>query len=84
MTGTLNLESVPALWQQLKAGGMLTAAREADLSAVTNADSAGLAMLVAWRGHCLAVGGALVFRSVPPRILALARLTEAEGALGAI
>jgi phospholipid transport system transporter-binding protein len=83
VTGTLTLETAPALWQQLKAGGLLTNAREADLSGVTDADSAGLALLVAWRAQCLAAGGSLGFHALPERLLALARLTSAEAALGA-
>jgi ABC-type transporter Mla MlaB component len=83
VTGPLTLETVPALWQRLQAGGLLHSARDADLSGVTDADSAGLALLVAWRGHCLAAGGGLGFRGWPPRIMALAQLTSAEAALGA-
>lgn len=83
ITGVLTLETAAELWKQLKAGGLLQAAREADLSGVTDADSAGLALLVAWRGHCLAAGGALGFQGLPARVVALARLTSAEAALGA-
>jgi phospholipid transport system transporter-binding protein len=83
VTGPLTLESVLALWQLLKTGGLLHCARAADLSGVSDADSAGLALLLAWRGHCLAAGGALEFQGLPPRILALAQLTSAEAALGA-
>ena len=83
VTGALTLETAPVLWEQLKAGGLLSGAREADLSGVTDADSAGLALLVAWRGQCLAAGGSLGFQALPARIMALARLTSAEAALGA-
>lgn len=83
VSGVLTLETAPALWKQLKADGLLGSAREADLSGVTDADSAGLALLVAWRGHCLAAGGSLGFQGLPPRIVALARLTSADAALGA-
>jgi phospholipid transport system transporter-binding protein len=83
ITGVLTLETAPELWKQLKAGGLLHSAREADLTGVSDADSAGLALLVAWRGHCLAAGGALGFQGLPARVLALAKLTSAEAALGA-
>jgi phospholipid transport system transporter-binding protein len=83
VTGILTLETAPELWKQLASGGLLVSAREADLSGVTDADSAGLALLVAWRGHCLASGGSLGFLGLPARILALAKLTSAETALGA-
>ncbi|MEO8315696.1 MAG: STAS domain-containing protein [Pseudomonadota bacterium] len=81
--GAVTLETAAALWQQLKTGGLLGTAREADLSGVTDADSAGLALLVAWRGHCLATGGSLAFQGLPQRMMALAQLTSAEAALGA-
>jgi len=83
VAGALTMETAPWLWQQLQAGGLLTAAIEADLTGVTDADSAGLALLVAWRGSCAAAGGNLVFHGLPARIMALAQLTGAESALGA-
>jgi phospholipid transport system transporter-binding protein len=83
ITGVLTLETAPSLWKQLQADGLLRNAREADLSGVTDADSAGLALLVAWRARCLAEGGALGFQALPARVVALARLTSAESALGA-
>ncbi|MEO6186397.1 MAG: STAS domain-containing protein [Steroidobacteraceae bacterium] len=82
IAGALTMETAPWLWQQLKAGGLLTTAKEADLAGVTDADSAGLALLVAWRGSCAAAGGSLGYRALPARIMALARLTGAEPALG--
>lgn len=83
IAGALTMETAPWLWQQLKAGGLLTTAIEADLTGVTDADSAGLALLVAWRGSCAAAGGNLEYRGLPARIMALAQLTGAESALGA-
>ncbi len=83
IVGALTMETAPWLWQELQAGGLLTAAREADLAGVTDADSAGLALLVAWRGSCAAAGGDLGYRGLPARIMALAQLTGAESALGA-
>ncbi|MEO6078822.1 MAG: STAS domain-containing protein [Steroidobacteraceae bacterium] len=82
VTGILTLETAPELWKQLKGGGLLTSAREADLSGVTDADSAGLALLVAWRSSCAAANNQLHFRALPVRISALAKLTGAEAALG--
>ncbi len=83
VVGAVTVETVPWLWQQLKEGGLLTTAREVDLGGVTDADSAGLALLVAWRGSCAAAGNSLEFRALPARISALAQLTGAEAALGA-
>jgi phospholipid transport system transporter-binding protein len=82
IVGALTMETAPWLWQQLKTGGLLSAAREADLTGVSDADSTGLALLLAWRGNCAASGHALAFRALPVRIVALAQLTGAEAALG--
>jgi phospholipid transport system transporter-binding protein len=84
VAGALTFETVPALWQQLKANGLLDAGCEADLTGVTDADSAGLALLVAWRGNCAVAGGNLALQAVPPRIVALARITDGEAALGPV
>lgn len=83
LSGALTLETVPWLWQQLATGGLLTGARAADLGGVTQADSAGLAMLVAWRAACRAAGADVRFAGVPDRLLALARLTDAGTLLDA-
>jgi ABC-type transporter Mla MlaB component len=83
LSGALTFETAPWLWQQLREGAWLEKAREADLSGVASADSAGLALLVAWRASVAAGGGALSFTSVPERMLALARLTDAEALLQA-
>jgi ABC-type transporter Mla MlaB component len=82
IAGALTLETVPWIWQQLTSGSLLARAREADLGAVADADSAGLAMLVAWRANCKALGVDLQFAQVPARLVALAQLTDAQGALG--
>jgi phospholipid transport system transporter-binding protein len=81
ISGALTFETVPWIWQQLGEGTWLRKAREADLSGVTAADSAGLALLVAWRAAVIAANGALKFEAVPERLVALARLTEAESLL---
>lgn len=81
LSGPLTLPGLPWLWKELETTGLLVNAREADLSGVHEADSAGLALLMAWRAHCLKQGGNLAFRGVPQKLLALARLTGAEAAL---
>jgi phospholipid transport system transporter-binding protein len=83
LSGVLTLESVPWLWKELQKLGLLSAAREADLSGLANSDSAGLALLIAWRACCRSDGGDLVFAAVPERLMALAHLTDAEGLLQA-
>ena len=81
LSGPLTLAGLPWLWKELETTGLLVNAREADLSEVQEADSAGLALLMAWSAHCRQQGGHLVFRGVPQKLLALARLTGAEAAL---
>ena len=81
LSGSLTLETAPWLWRELSEGGLLTSASEADLSGLTESDSAGLALLIAWRASRMQVGGELHFTGPPQRLLALAALTNAEGAL---
>lgn len=81
LSGALTLETTPWVWQQLQDGSLLNGARTAELSGVTDADSAGLALLVTWRASCKAAGGDLRFENVPQRLVALARLTEAQALL---
>lgn len=82
LAGALTMETAPWLWKQLQVGGLLTGARQADLSGVSESDSAGLALLLAWRAYCRKAGGDLQFSFVPARMDALAALTGARAALG--
>jgi ABC-type transporter Mla MlaB component len=77
ISGALTFETVPWLWEQLTAGGLLQSAQEADLAAVGDADSAGLALLIAWRASRRCAGGDVRFTGTPARLTALAQLTEA-------
>jgi len=81
LSGALTLQSVPWLWKELQTAGLLASAREADLSEVTSADSAGLALLAAWKAACRKQGTELVLRGVPPKLTALAALTGAGSLL---
>jgi phospholipid transport system transporter-binding protein len=81
ITGELTMETAPWLWEELRRGPLLLQARKVDLAAVTEADSAGLALLIAWRASCKQAGGALLVENVPPQLAALAQLTGAEAAL---
>jgi ABC-type transporter Mla MlaB component len=72
---------VGGLWQQLRASGLLREAGSADLGNVAQSDSAGLALLIAWRASCLASGHDLKVVALPERLAALARLTDADGIL---
>ncbi|MCX8145899.1 MAG: STAS domain-containing protein [Azovibrio sp.] len=49
---------------------------EVDLSAVSEADSAGLAVLLEWQRHCQAAGGVLRVLGMPAGLAALADLYD--------
>jgi phospholipid transport system transporter-binding protein len=74
--GELTLATVAAVWKSLQGE-----VARIDLAGVTRADSAGLALLIAWRSerHPAAVSIA----NVPQSLRALARLTDAESLLDA-
>lgn len=48
---------------------------EVDLSQLTDADSAGLALLIEWTRAARAAGRAIVFRGMPARLEAIARIS---------
>lgn len=83
LSGELTFSTVSGLWRRtdllLQAGPRV----EVDLSGVTRADSAGLALLVGWLSRARAAQVELRFTAVPERLVALARISEAEGLLGA-
>ncbi len=81
LSGALTLETAPWLWRELTVGGLLTGAAEVDLSGLAESDSAGLALLVAWRASRRQAGGELNFTNQPQRLRLLAALTGAQGAL---
>jgi ABC-type transporter Mla MlaB component len=83
LSGALTLETAPWLWRELSTGGLLVGASEADLAGVAESDSAGLALLVAWRASRRQAGGELNFTGVPHRLQLLAELTGAQGVLSA-
>lgn len=52
-----------------------------DLSGITAADSAGLAVLVEWLAASAERGGSLVFEAVPAQLRAVARISDLEALL---
>ena len=52
-----------------------------DLSAVSGADSAGLALLVEWLSVAKAAGQALHYDNIPSQLLQLAKLSDVDGLL---
>ena len=57
---------------------------ELDLSGLENADSATLAVLIAWTAHARHRGAELRYLHAPPGLLNLARLCQVEALLGLV
>lgn len=83
LTGELTFASVPGLWPQAAPLFSGQAGLEIDLSGVARADSAGLALLVAWQAQAAAVGCAVRYAQVPDRLQAIARISEVDSILAA-
>jgi phospholipid transport system transporter-binding protein len=81
VAGDLTLATAGQLWRQLHSSGLLRSAGSVDLGGVKDSDSAGLALLMAWRACCRASGHDLKVLALPERLAALARLTAADGFL---
>jgi len=78
LSGELTFESVPHLYREMErrlpsAGPVTTI----DLSHVTIADSAGLALLLEWQSRQRQRGRELTMHSAPSNLLSLAELCEA-------
>jgi phospholipid transport system transporter-binding protein len=83
VSGSLTLETAPWLWRELNSGGLLATATEVDLAGVSEADSAGLALLITWRACRRRHGEDMNFSGLPQRLQLLAALTGAGAALPA-
>lgn len=71
--GALTFESVPALAAQ-PAGWLARGGQTAvDLSGVSRADSAGMALVLEWVAQARAAGGSLRLHDAPEQMLAIAR-----------
>lgn len=79
VSGVLTFSSAPAL---LKQGQKLLAQAsdklDMDLTAVTQFDSAGVALLLEWRKLALANNVALTYNNIPKELLAIARISDVE------
>jgi phospholipid transport system transporter-binding protein len=81
LSGDLGLETAAGVLAQGEAAFTGVPRTEVDLSGVTDADSAGLAVLIEWvRGACLS-GRSITYRSLPPRLAELARIGGVAGLL---
>jgi len=85
VAGNLTFASARHAWESglsaFEASG--ASSLQVDLSAVRAADSAGLAVLLNWRAWAHAKGRKLAFARIPPSLVDLARISEAEAVLGA-
>jgi phospholipid transport system transporter-binding protein len=82
LQGPLVFDSVPDLYAglvgKLRESGDLTI----DLSGVTRADSAGMALLVEWQRLARAEGGKVKLVNMPPQVVRMVRVTGLEELLG--
>jgi len=79
LAGAMTFESVPGLYSkmpELFQGRSQLASL--DLTRVTTADSAGLALLLEWQAAHPPAARALQIRNAPPSLMSLARLCEAD------
>lgn len=78
LSGDLTFETVPAAWRTSSAlldqGGDITL----DLQGVSHTDSAGLALLVEWMRAARGQGRRIIFKNIPPQMLAIATVSGLE------
>jgi phospholipid transport system transporter-binding protein len=81
VSGPLTFDTVPALLAG--SGGWFAAAGgvTVDLQQVTQADSAGLALLLEWLRRARRAGCALAFVNIPPQMQVLIRVNGLTGVL---
>lgn len=83
VSGPLTFASVGAL---AKSAARLLSSQngqrlQVDLEGVSGVDSAGLALLIGWLADARAAGVLLSYQSVPDRLLAIARISDADALL---
>lgn len=78
LSGELTFESVPHLWREVeRRQSDFGSTQVIDLSGITAADSAGLALLLEWQASRRRRGADLSIRQAPGGLLRLAGLCEA-------
>jgi phospholipid transport system transporter-binding protein len=80
--GTISFANAAQAWAappQAPAGGT---ALNLDLAALEGADSATLAVLIAWRAQAMSRGATMRYHRAPQGLRNLARLCDVEGLLG--
>jgi len=83
VTGALTFSTVDAaVYERSRALVGDADVQAVDLSGVSAADSAGLALLIEWQSTARARGGVLVLHSVPAGLRAIADISEVEQLIG--
>lgn len=83
VSGALNFDTAAGVLAGARAHGASTPLRVLDLSGVTSADSAGLACVLVLMADAHARNAQLDVRNVPEGLKLLARVSDADGLLGA-
>jgi phospholipid transport system transporter-binding protein len=78
LAGCFGFETAGPLLEQGDAAFAAHPRVELDLSGVSDADSAGLAVLLAWVDRARRRGHALRYVAMPPQLVGIARITEVE------
>lgn len=78
VVGALNFETTPGLYDRSRAQFKNATHMLIDLSGVTQADSAGLALLIEWMRWARAKNHQIGFENSPAQLLALARISDID------
>lgn len=81
LAGELGFETVPAIWAEANAVFEPFGEIEVDLQAITRADSAAVALLLAWTRRARSRGKVIRFRGVPAAMLTIIELSDLDGLL---
>ncbi|PWV61806.1 STAS domain-containing protein [Plasticicumulans acidivorans] len=77
-SGELLLSTVAGLWPQARESWRSGSCVEVDLSGVTHADSAGVALLVEWLREARAAGCEVRFVAMPEQMRAIAVVSDLD------
>ena len=83
LSGELDFNTVPVIWKDSEAMFTNGSPKELviDLTAVTRADSAALALLIGWVRRAQSAGVSTAFKGIPGQLLAIARVSGVEDML---
>ena len=81
LTGVLNLDSIPGLLSEIDALSYDTPSLTVDLKTVEHADSAGVALLVAWMRNAQRAQRDIRFLNMPTQMLNITRVSGLDGIL---